>query len=225
MKIFAFIVVVPFFLSDQKLFATSIFADRVSFEASIVSSITDDYSATGYLTGDIFSDATISIHTDASMSAVLGETEYTTTGFADINKVVFGGWYGLSEPAYCAGCNGTFRLSFLTTSISGPAGVFGVGFDILRNADGYVAFVTLGDSSTEQYPLPIGFFGITSAKSISSIHVGLAGGVATTAGHMVIDNLTIGAEIPEPTSVSLLFIGLAASILLSRLRRRRLPSG
>ena len=60
--------------------------------------VIDDYANPGY----------VFIQSDAIMSAVLGETDYRTTGFNNLN-IVSGG-------RYCAGCNGSFELSFATTS-------------------------------------------------------------------------------------------------------------
>ena len=192
--------------------------DRGAFSSALGASITDDYSAAGYQHGDRFDTATLDAHSDAHMSAVLGETRYHTTGHADLNLTGYTNW---SHPGgYCAGCNGSFLLDFTATSLGTPAGVFGVGFDFF-NAQAqmpYSAFVTYGDGAIESFTLPVGgvdmaFFGLTSDQLIRSIHFGLAGGSATTAGSFGIDNLTIGAAgahaVPEPSTLALFALGVA----------------
>ena len=175
---------------------TNTFTDEGAFLATLRTSITDTYATSlGYPAPS----ATIS---NAAMSAVLGETAYTTTGHANTNKILDD-----SDPLYCAGCNGSFRLDFTSTSVGGPNGVFGVGFSF-RNGGGvelqYTAFVTFGDDSTQNFLLPLSnarppieYFGITSDLRIKTVHLGLADGGATTSGSFQMDNLTIGS--PECT--------------------------
>lgn len=181
--------------------ATLIHATRAAFDGAIGASITDDYQSAGY-TGFIG---------DAAMSAVLGETDYQSTGF--INSM-----YG-NEVA-CGGCNPSWQMSFTTTSIGTAAGVYGVAFDY-ANSDSlpFVALVTFGDDSTSEYALSSGpfsfpntpfFFGITSDILVKSIHFGLTGGGTTQGGFFYIDNLTIGSSaVPEPTTLALVGLGLA----------------
>ena len=181
--------------------------DRSSFEATLSTIITDDYSATAYSVGDNFDTLSTDSHSNSQMNSIFGETDYFTTGFSNLNLII----KQPANPSYCAGCNGSFRLGFTTTSIGNASGVFGVGFDILGNSSSlpYDAFVTFGDSSTINFDLGIGpgFFGLTSDIGITSIHLGLANGIATTEGSFEIDNLTIG--VPEPTTIALLGLGLA----------------
>ncbi|MBL8312216.1 MAG: PEP-CTERM sorting domain-containing protein [Rubrivivax sp.] len=203
--------------------ATITYATRAGYQAALGTSVTDDYSNAGYA----FS------QTDAAMSAVLGETDYTSTGFLNTNLVFP---VGGVDRAYCAGCNGSFRLTFTSTSVGTASGVYGVGFDYDNNPDfatrggpAYVAFVTFGDDTTAEYSLstaPFGlalqfFFGLTSDSLIKSVHLGLTGGGATGLGGFIVDDLTIGsaaAAVPEPGSVALLGLGLA---LAAASRRRR----
>jgi hypothetical protein len=143
---------------------------------------------------------------DATMSAVLGETDYTSTGFPNHNLVPNG--------YYCAGCNGSFQLGFTTTSVGDASGVFGVGIDILSNSQSlpYHAFVTFGDASTIDYLLPGAgtFWGINSPLNIASIDFGLINGGTTVSGSFAIDNLTIGsAAVPAPATLALFGLGLA----------------
>lgn len=203
--------------------ATTTYTTRAGYQAALGTSVTDDYSNAGYN----FS------QTDAAMSAVLGETDYTSTGFVDTNLVfpVAG-----VDPGYCAGCNGSFRLTFTSTSVGTASGVYGFGFDYDNFPDfagaggpAYVAFVTFGDDTTAEYTLstaPFGavlqfFFGVTSDSLIKSVHLGLPGGVAAGVGGFIVDDLTIGsaaAAVPQPGSVALLGLGLA---LAAASRRRR----
>src|SRR5207248_5386743 len=61
---------------------------------------------------------TLSLH-DAlpisAMSAVVGETEYTSTFYNDTNLVFH--FPGSTDAIYCSGCNGSYQLSFTTTSV------------------------------------------------------------------------------------------------------------
>ncbi len=188
--------------------AATIYSDRTSYENDLFNSITDDYSNSGYNF----------VNSNTGMSAVLGETSYTSTSFVDLNIV--------SSEQYCSGCNGSFELDFTTTSLGSASGIFGVGLDLfeVKTNDNY-AFVTFGNSATQNYLLPTQvydstsstFWGITSSDEISSIHFGLINGGAFTnadsnSQRIFVDNLTIGNQattVPEPTSIALLGLGLA----------------
>lgn len=173
--------------------ATTIHANRAAFEGELASSFTDTYGAElGY-------PGSFSVLSSAAMSAVVGQTKYTSTGFSNVNIVGFG--------YYCAGCNGSFTLDFTATSFTQGGGVFGAGLDILYNASGfYDALVTFGDGSTQLYDLTgPGFWGITSSTGIASVAFGPSGN-PSQAGYFGIDNLTIGA-IPEPATWALLVTG------------------
>ena len=182
--------------------------------------IIDDYNDPGYAHGDILDFETTDRFSDGAMSAVLNETRYTTTGFSHSNTIISG--------KYCVGCNGSFLLDFTSTSVGNENGVYGFGFDIVRNyllysdpdptepmsltTPGYHAFITYGDNSTADFVLPVAdeyftqsFWAITSDSYIKSIHVGLENGGTTQIGNFTMDNLTIGAVVPEPIS-SILFI-------------------
>ncbi len=158
------------------------YTDRFLFEAA---------TTPGFVIEDYADPAYVFIQSDAIMSAVLGETDYETTGFGNLNIVQ-------NNDTYCAGCNGSYRLSFTTTSLSLPgAGITNVGVDIVANDAGtpYHAYVEYGDGTFDDYPLPVGasFFGIVEYQStVISIHMGLANGGTTTGGSFVIDNLTVG---------------------------------
>jgi len=191
------------------------FTERTAFEATLATSVTDDYSNPAYQF----------IQSDAVMSAVLGETDYKSTGFTDWNIVQSGG-------SYCAGCNGSFLLSFGTTSVGTLSGVFGVGFDFGNSSlTPYHAFVTYGDGSSQDFALPSGsfassslpsFFGINSNLLISSIALGLANGGTTRNGSFVLDNLTIGSVAPIPVPAALpLMLGALGAISFARKRRAR----
>ena len=189
--------------------AAIIYTNRTVFESELGTVITDDF-GTAYPDG-------FAIYNNAVMSGFFNETDFTTTGFNNLN-------IHLASDRYCAGCNGSFRLSFATTSVTATNGVFGAGFDVVAGTT-YVAYVTFGDSSTAQYSLPTSqaFWGITSPLEIQSIHLGLPGGASTNGGYLEIDNLTIGnagelAAVPEPASLTLFGAGLLA---LGLARRKR----
>jgi MYXO-CTERM domain-containing protein len=154
------------------------YADLPSFQADITSTVTDDYSNPGY----------VFIQNNAVMSAVIGETDYMSTGFNDLN-IVSGGYY-------CAGCNGSFQLSFQTTSVGTPAGVEGAGALIQTHslATPYFAYITFGDGTTENVQLPPAgtFWGVSAVERIVSIHFGLTMGGTTQGGSFGIDNLIVG---------------------------------
>ena len=59
---------------------TITYTDRVTFQAALGASVTDNYSASGYQTGDSSSQVDFDVFSNAGMSAVLGETDYLTTG-------------------------------------------------------------------------------------------------------------------------------------------------
>jgi hypothetical protein len=213
------------FMASPTADATVIFYDsRSAFEAAVGASIADDYSAPAY--------ATIN-GADNQMDKVFGETRYDTTGFRNANTVS-PNIFGFDGPAYCAGCNGSFILDFRHTSVGTARGVFGVGFDFVNNGDPfYTAFITFGDRSSVNVPVPMefqpttGFFGVTSDLLIGTIALGLPDGGTTQSGFFAIDNLTIAAadppdSIPEPSTIALLctFIGLGAFLFGNRPREQ-----
>jgi hypothetical protein len=187
--------------------ASTVYTNRALFESNFTTLVVDDYEDPGYAFNQ----------TDAGMSAVLNETKYTTTGFQDNNLVFIqsGG-----NHVYCAGCNGSYLLDFITTSVSDGVGVEGVGFDFINGGlPLYSAFVEFGDGTTANFSLPQAlnplFFGIVSDNMIATIHLGLSNGGTTKGGTFTQDNLTVGRMVPEPTSIIL----AAGSLLL--LGRRR----
>ena len=195
---------------------TITYSNSLTFQAALGASVTDSYSDPGYQNGNKVNGAGFDIFFNAAMSAVLGETDYQTTGHTDQNILENG---SDGDYDYCAGCNGSFRLTFTTTTVGTASGVYGAGFNF-ANTDPtvpYHAFVTFGDGSTADYLLAVtplfnftNFFGITSDLLISSIHLGLANGGTTTGGAFAIDDLTIGAaSVPDATSTLGLFMGVA----------------
>jgi MYXO-CTERM domain-containing protein len=154
-----------------------------TFTSDIMENVTDDYSNPGY----------VFIQNNVQMNAVIGETDYETTGFDNLN-IVSGG-------TYCAGCNGSFELSFTTTSVGEAAGVNGVGMNILGNdfMIPYFAYITFADGTTEDVALApgAGYWGVSAPERIERIHFGLSGGGATMSGSFQIDDLTIGDGMDE----------------------------
>lgn len=187
-----------------------VYSNRVNFEAQLTSFVTDNYSSPAYFSGDVSDGTTFDIHSNAQMSAIFGETAYTSTG--GFNEPT--GWNiifnQVSDPRYCTGCNGSLLLEFGSTSFGDPSGVQGAAFDfnVESPASLIYAFVTLGDGSTfNSQLLGSGFFGVIAPERVSSIHVGGFDGSSSN-DSISIDNLTIGA-IPEPSILALLGIGLA----------------
>ena len=213
-----------------------IFNDRIPFEATLGVSITDDYSSPGYAAGDRFDFPTFDIHSNANMSAIFGETRYTTTGNPN-NNIIGGQRQG--DPYYCAGCNGSYLLDLTATSIGTANGVFGVGLDVLIEEElvaGTTAFVTYGDGTTENFVIPglpdvttDQFWGITDPRLITSIAFGLPSGVPSGTTRMAQDNLTIGTQavvLPEPSAILLFGLGLAGlGFALRRARSAALVKG
>ncbi|PWJ14390.1 VPLPA-CTERM sorting domain-containing protein [Jannaschia seohaensis] len=204
--------------------ATVTYSDRTTFLAQLSASDTDTFDRAVYASGDVGSLVDFERYSDAGMSAVRGETDFASTGFSDLHYV--GQVVAGLDSAYCAGCNGSFRLGFTTTSLGTTQGVGGVGVTIDRNSSilSYDAFVTFGDNSTATYDLGTGgrFFGIASDSLVQSIHVTQASGQPTTdaSSGFVIDDLTIGTLAPVPLgpALPLMLSGIGA---LALMRRRR----
>ena len=201
------------FLSGTTM-AGVIYSDSAAFNATLGTTIVDDYESSAYAF----------LQNDATMTNVLGETAYKATGHVNKNYV----WLSQGNHLFCAGCNGSFLLNFASTSVSGANGVYGIGFDYRNSGNPlYNAFVTYGDGSTENFQLAsvwnpnLKFWGITSDLEINSIHFGLANGGIAKQGSFSIDNLTIGnkaSSVPEPSSILLLTLGLLG---LSARRRKQ----
>jgi hypothetical protein len=199
--------------------AVTIFDDRVAFAAVAGQLLTDDYEDPGYA----------EFQGDDAMNAVKGLTRYETTAFADFDEVIaFGG-----EHVYAGGFTaGSFRLDFTADSLGG-SGVRSVGFDYANNVQNpYVAFVRFADGSSENFTLDSAafalpdtphFFGLVSDVAITSIHIGLAGGGATSANLFILDDLSVAAPVPEPGTATLLGVGMA--LVAAARGRRRHASG
>jgi hypothetical protein len=204
--------------------AMTIYTDEVDFNNHIGQRFTDDYDSEGYQF----------LQTNEQMSAVHNQTKYAATGFPDIN-IVSQITTGESH-YYCAGCNGSFQLDFTDTSLSDEQGIFGVGINFKHvdtsDFDGnpvvdfpdYVAYVTFGNNSVENFTLPAGlsstefFWAITSEDRIQTIHFGLRDGLPTQEGDFSLLDLTIGnkkSAVSEPNALLLLFLGIT-SILIRR---------
>jgi hypothetical protein len=182
--------------SPARAASPTFYTDRAAFEAALAATITDYYGTPPYP-----EDPDGGWYNDATFSAFFDQTDYQATGWPgqNMNNHGPGDWY-------CAGCNGSFLLSFQTTSMTlGGTGVYGVGLDILKNTSlvPYYAFITYGDGPPDDIALPVvvwgnpsSFFGVIAPELIESIHFGLSGGGTTTDvnGSFAIDNLTIGSK-------------------------------
>lgn len=204
--------------------AGTTYNSRSAFEATLGASVTDDYENLGYRSA-----STVTVFTDAAMSAVLNETRYHSITFTNNNMV----WESSNAFHYCAGCNGEYAMDFGSTSVGTSQGVFGVGFDVLLNepssANGLPmhALVQYGDGASEDFALQLHpwagasngfFFGVTSPSLIRSISI-LNG--AGSEGNFTHDNLTIGAAVPEPGSLAMSGAGLLVlAFVLKRGRRQ-----
>jgi len=227
--------------------ATTIYTERPSFENQLRTVIVDDYDSAGYLAGDRSDEGAIDVFSDLAMGAVLGETQYTTTGHAE-NNIIFLRTVPDSSGsgrAYCAGCNGSFRMMFASTTLSAGGGIFAVGFDVGESAgeilvidsdpdtgeptvtdqSPYVATITFTDSNIAVFSLPeYSFFGVTSTSGIASIDIGLnPPDIVTTEGVFYLDNLTIGAAAPVPLPATLWSLA-SAIVATGAFRWRRNPN-
>jgi len=203
--------------------AATTFSDRIAFEKTLGTSLTDDYENPGYYKGSF-----LSIWNDADMSAVLREVSYKTTAFLNTNIITDNSVN--NNRYYCSGCNGSFELDFTTTSVGDSNGVFGVGFNYLSDGTPpYMAFVTYGDGSTENIFINTSdnfdtFFGLSSDLLIQTIHIGLIDGKKGFYSHFNLDNLTIGSSIsvvPLPAGLPLFAAGLAFIGFVSRRKNWR----
>lgn len=213
--------------------AAVVYSNRAAFEATLGASFTENYDSAAYEAGDLFNSSIggLDIYTDAAMSAIAGQTRYTTTGRTNFNIItkVSPNTGAMTGNYYCAGCNGSFLLDFTATSFGGASGVFGVGLNFASEAEPYLAFVKYGDGSTQNFTLGSvpssspAFFGLTSTAGITSIAFGLIDGGATTDGLFGIDNLTIGRaraqQVPEPAGWALVTMALAMLALAGRRNR------
>jgi PEP-CTERM motif len=195
--------------------ATITYTDRATFQANLSRSFTDTFETNlGYQPGFV-------IQSNADFSAVVGQTRFQSTGFNNLN-ILFGPFGLDGSRSYCAGCNGSFTLSFDATTFGTSNGVGGVGLDVTTNQN-YDAFVTFGDNSTQTFALSRianSFFGLTSDRLIKSIAFGPNGNGISTSGSTAIDNLTIGVAgaVPEPATWAMMIVGFG---LIGAVARRR----
>lgn len=212
--------------------AAQTYTDQATFDQSLGVSFTDNYSAPGYSVGDEippFSPGIVA-HSDAQMSAVLGETKYITPRNQNFTgPAVLAGY----PTAYCSRCSGSFLLNFNSTTIGTSSGVYGVGFDYY--APDYPAYgpqitlsVTFGDNSTQDILLPFSptymggtaqtsFFALTSNLDIKSINFGGPNGTSDNS-IIALTDLTIGAPnpVPLPAAAWMMLSGLGGLGAIAR---------
>jgi PEP-CTERM motif len=193
--------------------ATITFNNRAAFQSTLSRSFTDTFETNlGYRPGFV-------VQSNADFSAVVGQTRFQSTGFDNLN-ILFGPFGLDGSRSYCAGCNGSFTLSFDATTFGTSNGVGSVGLDVTTNQN-YDAFVTFGDNSTQTFALSRianSFFGLTSDRLIKSIAFGPNGNGISTSGSTAIDNLTIGNAVPEPATWAMMIVGFG---LIGAAARRR----
>lgn len=220
----------PLCLISALIFCTSTYSNiityeyRSAFEYGLSNIIIDDYQHIDYTIGDINDFPINDKFTNERMSEIFGETKYRTTGYDNSNVTAI--YWTLSDNRYyCGGCNGSFELSFLDTSISNSGGVNAVGFNVAnRSYYPYFAFVTFGNDLTQNFSLPtqdgggeiFPFWGISSDLGIKSIHFGGKDGLSRGFGSFLIDNLTIASVVPEPPTIVILSLGIIGLGLASR---------
>jgi hypothetical protein len=192
-------------ISSPPAGSVTLFDSRTEFAAAAGDLLIDDFEDPGYA----------EFQSDDSMNAVKGLTRYETTFFPDFNEVIElpGGH------VYAGGfTSGSFRLDFTAESLGG-SGVRAVAFDYFNDvASPYAAFVSFADGTSRGFtlqtagfqlpPLPL-FFGLTSDVAITQIHIGLAGGGATSGNLFALDDLSVATPVPEPGTMTLLGIGVA----------------
>lgn len=218
--------------------ATTTFTDKSAFLGGLTTTIVDDYDNPAYHAG----------MTDAEMSAVLNQADYTTpkdkTKFFTSTYVALD--FGCSAQYPANGCtNQESKIGFADTSLSTDGAVYAVGFTYFD--EGSVAKVTFGDGSSQILSLlpPIPptfpdtnitprFFGIQSTLGISSIDFT---GLQTLGyddwteqefvryeGTFYIADLTIGgtapAAVPEPATWAMMITGFFGVAAVARRKGR-----
>lgn len=179
---------------------TSVYNNSVDFLNAVAEVVTDDYENPGYEY----------VQSNLDMNAVLNETKYLPTTWDNYNFVTID---FTNTQSYCAGCNGSFKLDFTSSSVAGVYGVYGLGFDV-RNAL-FTVYVGFGDGSFVDFSLPdgLGYFGITSELGIKTAYFGWSGLPSDGSGYLAIDNLSLArttsiSSVPEPKSFALMLAGL-----------------
>lgn len=212
--------------NQSTAFGETTYLDRNTFASVVGTQITDTFAAAtyGYAPGGSL------VLTDSAMSAAFGQTRFQSTAYSQYNGINIVGSIGaVASEAYCAGCNGSFLLSFADTSLSTSSGIFAAGVDVVYTERiPYHAFVTFGDGSTSNYQLPSVlafqpsiFWGVSSDKGIKSIHFGEINGGVTRRDAFAIDNLTIATAVtavPEPETYALMLAGLGLMGTVARCR-------
>lgn len=198
---------------------SAVYTDRTTFE-SLGSFSIDDYSHPDYTHGDEDYELNDKF-SDEHMSSIMGTTTYKGTGhwlnphataiYMLYEEDEFGNLFESTNRYYCAGCNGSFELSWDNVSA--------VGIDIASNYSDnpYHAWVTYGDGSNENFALPLEerahittiFWGLTDERGIESIHFGNPFGEITTKGSFAIDNLTTGTITAMPIPAATWLFGTA----------------
>jgi hypothetical protein len=192
--------------ASAPLMAQTVFNSRASFDATVGTHYDYDFNTDGLVT---------------TLSSSIGDLAGVSTVGHDATGLASGGslW----------GSIGGSKDAFTTVKFDFLQPVTGFGFDDLdlNGAEWAIIDVTFTGGGTTRYavttftPFEPVFFGITAAGGLSSVQVfsnNIEAGTDPTLRANLIDNVSIAASVPEPSTWALAGVGLA---LLAGAARRK----